>query len=141
MRLTELPFSPLFDFVWTREVTLNGETVPAGAPVDKTQIDERRLRVLFQTRKIRPAGFEDGVKPGFLELGKGKADQLAAELAIEEGSSETEGEGDDPDASVQAEEGGADAEKPAPAAEKASAKKVDKSKPAARGRVRQRAAA
>lgn len=123
---TELPFSPAFDFVWLRECTLNGQPVKAGDPVDKTQIDERRLRVLFQTRRIAPAGFA-GPAPAYLENGRGKADALARELAAEE-----KGEGGDGDtgASVPAETVDADAPQPPAAPEPAAAKTVERRAPA-----------
>lgn len=87
----ELPFSPAFDFVWLRPCTLNGVAVEAGDAVDKNQLDERRLRVLFQTRRIAPAGFGDGVKPAYIENGRGVAAKLAAQRL-------EEGEGDEADA-------------------------------------------
>lgn len=49
-----LPFSPLYDFVAARVVTINGQNLIPGDPVDKEGLGERRLRQMYESRIITP---------------------------------------------------------------------------------------
>lgn len=49
-----LPFSPHYDFAAARVVTINGVNHVPGDPVDKTGLDVRRLRQMYENRIITP---------------------------------------------------------------------------------------
>lgn len=53
-----LPFSPLYDFVAARVVTINGQNLNPGDPVDKEGLGERRLRQMYESRIITPVAPE-----------------------------------------------------------------------------------
>jgi hypothetical protein len=80
-----LPFTPYYDFVVERPMIIHGVALDRGDRVPKDKLNERRLRQLYEQRKIKPAAFGEAAPPAFLGLGIGVADKLAAELAAEEG--------------------------------------------------------
>lgn len=49
-----LPFSPHYDFVAARVVTINGQNLVPGDPVNKADLGERRLRQMYESRIITP---------------------------------------------------------------------------------------
>lgn len=49
-----LPFSVAYDFVAAKPVTLNGQALNPGDPVDKVGLNPRRLRQLYEARIISP---------------------------------------------------------------------------------------
>lgn len=129
----QLPFSPAAEFVVERPMTIYGQALDRGDRLPKEKLGERRLRQLYEQRMIAPSPFE-APPPAFLNNGRGKADQLAAELAKEEAPAilaYLEGESDGEAARVPAAPRRADAAKSAAAAQPAPAKGVAR-KPAPR---------
>lgn len=49
-----LPFSPHYDFVAARVVTINGQNLVPGDPVDTSDLSVRRLRQMYENRMITP---------------------------------------------------------------------------------------
>lgn len=112
------PYSPHYDFIAMRPMTIGGADLQRGDKIPKSEFSEQRLRQMFDARMIAPAGFAEFPQPAYLNNGKGKADKLRAEIEREEGE-------------------GADAAKPAkPAAPQRAAPKkpVAASKPQVRGK-------
>lgn len=53
-----LPFSPAYDFMAAKPVTLNGHVLNPGDPVPKDGLNPRRLRQLYEARIITPVAPE-----------------------------------------------------------------------------------
>lgn len=49
------PFDRRYDFVALREMRLSGKLVPAETPIDKTLVEPRRLRQMYDVRLIELA--------------------------------------------------------------------------------------
>lgn len=49
-----LPFSAAYAFVASKPVTLNGQVLVPGDPIDKAGLNPRRLRQLYEARIISP---------------------------------------------------------------------------------------
>lgn len=95
-RYVMLPFTPLYDFIVERPMTIHGRTYARGDTLDKTDLSERLLRQLYEQRKIIPSpGFGGNPAPRYLNNGLGKADQLRVEIEREEAEQNSvKGEGD-----------------------------------------------
>lgn len=133
----QIPFAAQGAFVWNRSTVHNGSSVKPGDAVNTEAFSSIRLRQMYDARLIVPApGFADSPKPAYLENGRGKADQLRAEIEREESSKTATGKGDEA-SSVPRRAGpqarGANAQRGAKAPAPPAAKKVvkPKHKPAA----------
>lgn len=140
------PYSPHYDFIALRPMTIQGVDVQRGETIDKSHFKEQRLRQMFDARMIAPAGFADSPKPAFVDLGLGKADQLRAEIEREEAEARKnpapKGEGDAQprsDAKPAAPQRARAAKPPAPVGKKP-AQRVGSSKPAAKSAPKRAAA-
>ena len=54
MRYNSLPFSPHYAFSATRALRINGVDYAPGDAIDVSAVGERRLRQLYETRKVTP---------------------------------------------------------------------------------------
>lgn len=137
------PYSPHYDFIALRPMTIQGVEVQRGEAIDKSHFKEQRLRQMFDARMIAPAGFAEFPKPAYLDLGRGKADKLAKEIAAEEAAKDSaKGQGHASAASnrAAAKSNASAVKKPTRAPSPPPAKKAAKSKLAAKSARNKRAA-
>lgn len=67
-------FDPRCEFVTLRELKVSGVTVPAGEPFDKTLVDLRRLKLLYEGRSLAYAEGSFPAKPARKPLAIGPTD-------------------------------------------------------------------
>jgi len=84
-----LPFSPLYDFVAARVVTINGQNLNPGDPVDKEGLGERRLRQMYESRIITPVAPEVIAEPTPKKASKKKPAAEPVEAALEPEATDT----------------------------------------------------
>lgn len=61
-------FDPRSEFVWNKRVTVDGETLDLGSPVDKAKIRPTRLKRLFNLSWIVPVDHPRLRRPAEKEL-------------------------------------------------------------------------
>lgn len=109
--MREAPFSPAFAYVASRPLTIDGVDYLPGDPIPEGVLQMRRLRQLYEQRKISPHA------PAFLANGAAIARKLRKQAEAEAGEGAEEGDSGALDALDASSEGeGAETPEPAPKA-------------------------
>lgn len=106
--MREAPFSPAFAYVASRPLTIDGVDYLPGDPIPEGVLQMRRLRQLYEQRKISPHA------PAFLANGAEVARKLQKQAQAEAGEGDAEDDSEALDA-LDASSGVDGAETPQPA--------------------------